>query len=295
MPDRLAVLVTGVTGNQGGAVARSLLRRGHRVRGMTRKPQSAAAAALKALGAEIVAGDMEDRASLAQAVSRMDAVFCVTTPFDTGGPQTEVRQGTNLADAVKFCGINFLVYSSVPKANTRTGIPHFESKGEVERYIASLNIPWAVIGPTMFMENFTGPFFRPGLLEGQFAIAISSNCTLPLICMEDIGSFATLVLEQRERFLGRRIDIASDELKPPAIAEILSDVSGRHIKYHHTPISEIRTWSKELALMYEWFEHTGTGIDVAALRREYPQVGWHDFRQWAETQSWEVLTQGAAK
>jgi uncharacterized protein YbjT (DUF2867 family) len=89
MPSRLSVLVTGATGNQGGAVARLLLSRGHRVRGLTRKPESAAARKLKALGAEIATGDMEDRGSLAYAASGMDAFFCVSTPFDSGGPATD--------------------------------------------------------------------------------------------------------------------------------------------------------------------------------------------------------------
>ena len=294
MPDRLSVLVTGATGNQGGTLARLLLSRGHRVRALTRKPESAAARKLKALGAEIATGDMEDRGALAQAASGMDAVFCVSTPFDTGGPETEVRQGINVADAAKFSGVKHLVYSSVPRADTHTGIPHFESKAQVEHHIQSVGIPWTVIGPTMFMENFLGPYFHPELLEGRFAIALSPARKLQLICLDDIAAFAALVLEQRERFLGRRIDLASDERTPQEIADILAHVMGRRIKYHRTPIEQVRAWSKDMALMFEWFDLVGTGIDIAGLRRDYPQIGWHDLRQWAEAQSWDVLTHGAA-
>ena len=147
----------------------------------------------------------------------------------------------------------------------------------------------------MFMENFLGPYFHPELLEGRFAIALSPPCKLQLICLDDIAGFATLVLEQRERFLGRRIDIASDERTPPEIADILAHVIGRRVKYHHTPIEQVRAWSKDMALMFEWFDRVGTGIDVAELHRDYPEVGWHDLRQWAEAQSWDVLTHGAAR
>jgi uncharacterized protein YbjT (DUF2867 family) len=94
MPNRLSVLVTGATGNQGGTLARLLLSRGHRVRGLTRKPESPTAKKLKALGAEIATGDMEHRGSVAHAASGMDAVFCVSTPFDAGGPETEARQAS---------------------------------------------------------------------------------------------------------------------------------------------------------------------------------------------------------
>jgi uncharacterized protein YbjT (DUF2867 family) len=295
MSNRLSVLVTGATGNQGGTLARLLLSRGHRVRGLTRKPESAAARKLQALGAEIATGDMEDRGSMAQAASDMDAVFCVSTPFDSGGPETEGRQGMNVADAAKFSGVKHLVYSSVPKADTHTAIPHFESKAQVERHVQSLGIPWTVIGPGIFMENFLGPYFHPELLEGRFAIALSPACKLQLICLDDIAGFATLVLEQRERFLGRRIDIASDERTPPEIADILARVMGRKVKHHQTPIEQVRAWSKDMALMFEWFDRVGTGIDIAGLRRNYPEVGWRDLRQWAESQSWDVLTHGASR
>ena len=244
MPNRLAVLVTGATGNQGGALARLLLSRGHRVRGLTRKPDSPAAKKLQALGAEIATGDMEDRGALAHAASGMDAVFCVSTPFDSGGPAAETRQGINMADAANFCGVKHLVYSSVPKADTHTGIPHFESKAQVERHIQSLGIPWTVIGPTMFMENFLGPYFHPEVLEGRFAIATSPACKLQLICLDDIAGFAALVLEQRERFLGRRIDIASDEHTPPEIADILVHSIGRQVRYHHTSIAQVRAGAR---------------------------------------------------
>jgi uncharacterized protein YbjT (DUF2867 family) len=294
MSNRLSVLVIGATGNQGGTLARLLLSRGHRVRGLTRKPESAAARKLQALGAEIATGDMEDRGSLAHAASGMDAVFSVSTPFDAGGPETEARQGMNVADAAKFSGVKHLVYSSVPKADTHTEIPHFESKAQVERHIQSLGIPWTVIGPTMFMENFLGPYFHPELLEGRFAIALSPACKLQLICLDDIAGLAALVLEQRERFLGRRIDIASDERTPPEIADILARAMGRKVRYHQTPIEQVRAWSKDMAFMFEWFDRVGTGIDIAGLRRDYPEVGWHDLRQWAEVQSWDVLTHGAA-
>jgi len=295
MSNRLSVLVTGATGNQGGALARLLLSRGHRVRGLTRKPDSAAARNLKAAGAEIAVGDMQDRGSLAHAASGMDAVCCVSTPFDSGGPAAEARQGINMADAAKFSEVRHLVYMSVPKADTHTGIPHFESKAEVERHVQSVGIPWTIIGPSMFMENFLGPYFHPELLEGRFAIAVSPRCKLQLVCLEDIAGFAALVLENPERFRGKRIDIASDEHTPSEIADTLAHATGRQVKYQHTPLERVRAWSKDMALMFDWFDRQGTGIDIAKLRRDYPEVQWHDLKQWAEAQSWDVLTHGVAR
>jgi uncharacterized protein YbjT (DUF2867 family) len=294
MPGHLSVLVTGATGNQGGAIARLLLSRGHRVRALTRKPSSPAVGKLKALGAEIAVGHMEDHDSMSRAMKGMNAVFSVSTPFESG-PEAEKSQGITVANTAKHAGVRHLVYASVPRANTNTNIPHFESKALIERHIDSLNVPWTVLGPTFFMENLSGPYFRPELLEGHFSIPLPAGCKLQLICLEDVAAFGTRVFEQREHFLGKRIDIAGDELTPPVIADTLAHVIGRQISYRRKPIEHVRAWSKDLALVYEWFEREGTQIDIFALKRDYPDIGWHSLRQWAEAQAWNVLTHGAVQ
>jgi uncharacterized protein YbjT (DUF2867 family) len=294
MPAHLSVLVTGATGNQGGAIARLLLSRGHRVRALTRKPGSPAVSKLKALGAEIAVGHMEDHDSMSRAMKGMNAVFSVSTPFESG-PEAEKSQGITVANTAKHAGVRHLVYASVPRANTNTNIPHFESKALIERHIESLNVPWTVLGPTFFMENLSGPYFRPELLEGHFSIPLPAGCKLQLICLEDVAAFGTRVFEQREHFLGKRIDIAGDELTPPLIADTLAHVIGRQISYRRKPIEHVRAWSKDLALVYEWFEREGTQIDIFALKRDYPDIGWHSLRQWAEAQPWNVLTHGAVQ
>jgi uncharacterized protein YbjT (DUF2867 family) len=294
MPDRLSVLVTGATGNQGSAIVRSLLSRGHHVRALTRKPASPGANNVRALGADIAVGHMEDQDSMTRAVKGVNAIFCVSTPFESG-PEAEKSQGIAIANAAKYAGVRHLVYASVPRANTNTKVPHFESKAHIERHIQSLNIPWTVLGPTFFMENLSGPYFRPGLLEGHFSIALSPTCKLQLISLQDVALFATLILEQRERFLGHRIDIAADELTPPLIANTLAHVIGRQISYVRKPIEHVRAWSKDLALAYEWFEREGTQIDIPCLKRDYPEIGWHSLQQWAEAESWNMLTHCAVR
>lgn len=135
MSSSLTVLVTGATGNQGGAVARKLLERGHRVRAFTRSGRSPAAHDLERLGAEIATGNLEDRAALAAAAEGADAVFAMATPFEAG-PDAEVRQGANIFAAAEQVGVRHLVYSSVASAREETGIPHFESKAKLERRLA---------------------------------------------------------------------------------------------------------------------------------------------------------------
>jgi hypothetical protein len=41
--------------------------------------------------------------------------------------------------------------------------------------------------------------------------------------------------------------------------------------------------------MLEWLERAGYTADVEGLRREYPFLGWHRFRDWATEQNWARL------
>src|SRR5262249_6908386 len=126
MADTLDILVTGATGTQGGAVARQLVKNGHRVRALTRNVASPAAQALAALGSDPAQGNREDRASVDRALADMEAMFSVATPYEHGA-EAERRQSILAADAAAAAGA-FLVYSSVANADRRTGIPHFDGK-----------------------------------------------------------------------------------------------------------------------------------------------------------------------
>src|SRR5438093_10443348 len=81
MPDRI-VLVTGATGRQGGAVVRSLVNRGFKLRGMTRHPEGEAAKTLRSLGIEVVHGDLDDAASLAKALTATWGVFAAQNTWE---------------------------------------------------------------------------------------------------------------------------------------------------------------------------------------------------------------------
>lgn len=106
---------------------------------------------------------------------------------------------------------------------------------------------------------------------------------------EDIASFAVLVLENRDRFLGKRVDIAADSRPGYECAEILSRVTGRQIEYVPIPREFARTQSEDFQLMWQWDEQVGTSVDIPALRREYPEMRWHSFEEWAKEQDWSVL------
>lgn len=288
MADRLAVLVTGATGQQGGHVARVLLEKGHRVRALTRQPDSAAARELAALGAEPIAGDFEDAASIERAARGADAMFLMSTPFEAG-VDVEERQGLTGADAAKAAGVGHLVYSSVANADQHTGIPHFESKHRVEEHIAGLGVSYTIVGPVAFMENLLAPPNLDGLRRGELAQALPASRPLQQIPLEDVADFLALVLERADEFRGVRIDIASDELTGNDLAEIVSRHAGRALRYVETSTEQVRAWSEDAALMFEWFDRVGYSVDIARLRADYPEVGWHTFDDWARQQDWSAL------
>jgi uncharacterized protein YbjT (DUF2867 family) len=288
MSKHLNVLVIGATGQQGGAVARLLHGRGHRVRAFTRNTQSSSARKLQELGIELAVGNSEESESVARAAQGTDAVYAMTTFFESG-VEAEVLQGKSIADAVAVAEVPHLVFSSVGSANRSTGVPHFESKYRIERHIEALGIPSTIVGPVFFSENLLGPWMLPGLARGALAMAMPPDRPLQQVSIGDIASFVALALEQPSRFLGRRIDIASDELSGRQAAEIMSNAAGRRVEYVQTPLAKAYEMNEDVGRMYQWFDEVGYSADVAALRRDHPETGWRSFEQWVSVQDWSVL------
>ncbi len=218
----------------------------------------------------------------------------MTTPFGTD-TATEVRQGKALLDAAVAEGVGHIVFTSAAHADRGTGIPHYDSKDEIERHLRATDIPWTVIAPAAFMDNFTSGWTLEGLRENSFAWPMPADRPLTLIPAEDIGAFAALALQRRAAFTGRRIDIASDELGAAQIAAVLSAAAGRPVTHREVPLSVVRTHSHDLAAMFAYFSTTGLDVDVTGLRRAHPEVGWHTFADWAAAQDWPTLLAPARK
>ena len=275
------VLVVGATGQQGGAVARCLLERGHRVRALVRAPEAPAARELERLGARLVPGNLEDPASLARALAGVDAVFGVTTPFE--GVAVEATKGMALVDAAREAGVSHFVFTSACNADRNTGIPSFESKRRVEEHLLRSGVPFTVVAPAYFLENLLTPFSLSGLRAGTFARWMPVERPVQYIAVEDIGRFCALAFERREPLLGRRIDLAGDALDGPRAAAILSRELGRSIQPVELSLSSFPAQGElgqNVAATLAWMAHTGFSADVAALRREFPDVGWHSFEAW---------------
>ena len=289
MAQELTVVVTGSTGKQGGAVARGLLERGHKVRAVTRDPNSKQAKLLANAGATVIAASLEDTAAITQALEGATSLFAMTVP--SGGAEAERRQGIVAADAAKAAGVH-LVFTSVGSANRQTGIPHFDSKYEVEKHIAKIDVRATILAPVAFMENLY--FIKEQLAKGIYASALSPTRPLAQVAVADIGAVAVRVLEDAARFTGKRFDLASDELTGNDVMAILSRVTGRPFSDYQVPLDVIRQRMGEDAVkMYEWFDRVGFSVDRTLLRREFPDVAFPDFESWAKTQDWSALPQVA--
>ena len=263
------ILVTGATGQQGGAVARELLARGHRVRAMTRKPDGAAAQALARLGAEVVKGDLDDAESLKRLVQGAWGVFAVQNTWEAG-VEGEEAQGKRIAEIARKNGVQHYVYTSVGSAHRKTGIPHFDNKWRIEETIRGLAFPsHIIIRPAFFMENFLSPWFKPGIDQGKLMMGIKPTTVLQMIAVADVGKYGLLAFEKPTELNRREIDIAGDAHTGPETATILSNAVGRTITFQQVPIAEIRKSSEDYAKMLEWFDRVGYDVDIPGNAKKY--------------------------
>jgi uncharacterized protein YbjT (DUF2867 family) len=285
MTQELTVVVIGATGKQGGAVARGLLERGHKVRAITRDPTSSQAKSLANAGAALVEASIEDTTAITKALEGATSLFAVTVP--SGNTDAETRHGIAAVEAAKAAAV-LLVFTSVGSANRQTGVPHFDCKYEVEKHIAKVGVRATILAPVALMENLY--FVKEQLAKGIYAAALPPTRALAQVAVADIGGVAIRVLENAGRFTGKRFDLASDELTGTDAMAILSRVTGRSFTYFQVPLDVVRQRMGEDAVkMYQWFDRVGFTVDRAELRREFPDVAFHDFESWAKTQDWSAL------
>jgi uncharacterized protein YbjT (DUF2867 family) len=266
MVNERIILIAGATGKQGGAVARALVGKGFKIRALTRKPESEAALSLAKTGAEIVKGDLDDVASLKNALQGVWGVFSVQNTWEAG-VEKEEEQGKRLAKLAREAGVEHFVYSSVGSAHRGTGIPHFENKWRVEETVRELHFPSHVIlRPVFFMENLTSPWFSNG---EKLVAALDPATKLQMIAVKDIGEYGARAFLDAKKLSGREIDLAGDSVTLPKATEVLGKGLGRKIEFVRIPIEEVRKNSADFAIMLEWFDRVGYSADIDGLQREF--------------------------
>jgi len=284
----LTVFVTGATGNQGGAVARALIKNNHNVVALTRNKESVAANELAKLGAEVIEGSLDAPQLLIDTLKRVDTLFLMGSPMETS-VEKETTQGIAIVDAAKAANVGHLVYSSVANADKNTGIPHFESKYKVEQYIRSLDIPFTICAPVAFMENIIAPWSIDAFKARKIVQALPGEIKLQQVSLRNLGEFVAGIIEKRADVFGQRFDIAGDEVSGNEMANILTNATHQTISYESFPTSELRKLSDDMATMFEWLADAGYDVDMRKLHNRFNNVNWQNYNQWAESANWSVL------
>jgi uncharacterized protein YbjT (DUF2867 family) len=269
------ILVSGATGQQGGAVLRHLRERHFPVRALTRDANSPKARTLMTPGVEPVSADLDNPASLSRALEDVYGVYSVQSFTDN--QEEEVRQGNNLIDAANRAAISHFVYSSVVAADAHTGIPHFESKGRIEEHLRDAGLPYTIFRPVFFMENWLG--LKDQIEAGTLSLPLKPETRLQMIAVDDIGVFVAKAFEHSGHWNGKIYELAGDELSMQEIAQALGRAAGRDVNYVQMPWDEFeKNAGYGLTVMYRWFEEAGYHVDIDSVREQYQPL--MTFERW---------------
>ncbi|OTA89292.1 hypothetical protein M434DRAFT_34463 [Hypoxylon sp. CO27-5] len=297
-----AVLITGATGKQGGAVVNALLKANadFEILALTRDSQSASAQRLvqKSPKIKLVTGNLnavDNIFAKAKEVTKTPiwGVFSVQTAMGGGANvRSEEIQGKALVDASLKNGVKHLVYSSVDRGGAKsddnpTDIPHFISKHNIEKHLFEKTkngeMNWTVLRPVAFFENLTPNFFGK-VFTTSWKINLKKDQKLQLIATSDIGFFAAEAFMKPEEYKNKKISLAGDELTYDEFAAIFKEKTGEDLPTTYHFIASIINWMvKELGYMFRWFRNVGYGADIASLRKINPDL--KDFRKWLDTES----------
>ncbi|GAA1559119.1 NmrA/HSCARG family protein [Brevibacterium picturae] len=278
-----SIAVIGGTGRQGRAVVSALLARDVQVRALVRDPSSPRAQHLAQVGPEVVTADLNDAASLEEALRGATAVFAMTTFAGPGGTRGETEHGVAIGDAAVRAGIGSLVYSSVGGAERGTGIPHFESKRRVEEHFEELGLHTTFIRPAFFMDNFAS-FSQPAM-EGDTLVVrlpLPGGVPLQMISTRDIGRVAAAALLEPASIPGGALEIAGDELTGEEVAAAFAEARGIPARYEPVPVGTLT--DEDQKMMFTWFAQLPAyRADMSLTRKLVPEL--HDLRSWIKEQS----------
>lgn len=275
------IVVTGATGQQGGATARHLLANGWPVRVLVRDPDQASVRQFEAAGAEVAVGDLLEPTSLARAFEGAYGVYSVQTWRGPGGVDAEKTGGFNVAQAAADARVQHLVYSSVGGADRAPELAHFASKWAIEQRLSELGLPATILRPVFFMDNFRWQV--AGIREGRLVQGVKPTTRLQMVAVDDIGAFAAIAFGAPEEWIGRTIELAGDDVTMVEAAQVFAERIGRPVEY--VDDHEDRPGGGgEARKMAAWFDEHGYEADIAGLREIHPPL--KDLRAFVAQAPW---------
>ena len=261
MADKKVIAVLGATGAQGGGMVRAIMadKSGEfTARALTRNANSDKAKALKELGAEVVAVDVDNYYSLKNAFTGAYGVFAVTFFWEHFSAEKETAEAKSIAKAAKEANIKHIVWSTLedtrnwiplsdnrmPTLQGKYKVPHFDSKGEAEKYFTELNLPVTFLMTSAYWENLI--YFGWGPTRGQDGkLALNfpmGDKKLPAIAVEDIGKSAYAIFKRGNEFIGKKVGIAGEHLTGKQMAESLTKALGEEVGYNAVPFDVYRSF-----------------------------------------------------
>lgn len=312
---RKIISVVGATGAQGGGLARAILKDpdgGFAVRAITRNPDSEKARALADAGAEVVQADLDEADTVGKAFEGAWGAYCLTNFWEHFSAEQEKAQASTMAQAAKETGLRHVIWSTfedtrkhvpldddrMPTLHEHYKVPHFDGKGEADRYFEEAGVPTTFLLTSGYWENFIylgwGPQRTP---DGDLALVLPiGDAKIPLIAVEDIGKCAYGIFKRSDEYVGRTVGVAGEHLSGRELADALSEALGHPIGFHavepevyrgfgfpgaddignmfqfkrdfeelyrsHRSVDESRSLSPELQTFREWLRENAAKIPI---------------------------------
>jgi len=305
MDKKKIIAIVGATGAQGGGLVRAILSdpdHEYQVRALTRDVNSDKSKELAKMGAEVVAADVDDMASLKKAFHGAYGAFCVTFFWDHFSPEKENSQAKAMAEAAKSEGVKHVIWSTLddtrklipldddrmPTLQGKYKVPHFDAKGESNHYFTDLGLPVTLLNTVFYWENFIyfgqGPQKGP---DGKLAISMPmGESKLPGIAAADIGKCALGIFKAGQKYMGKTVGICGEQLSIAQTAEAFSKVLGKEVIYNEVTPEAYRGFgfpgADDMGNMYQFkrdFEKEYCASrDVALSRELYPSL--LSFNEW---------------
>jgi uncharacterized protein YbjT (DUF2867 family) len=305
MADKKIIVVAGATGSQGGGLVRAILadRNGEfAVRALSRDTSSVKSKALAMAGAEVVPANMDDLESLKKAFAGAYGAYCVTFFWDHFSPEKELAHAGAMAKAAKEAGLQHVIWSTledtrkwVPLSDNRMPtlmgkykVPHFDAKGEADRFFRDLGVPVTFLWTSFYWDNFVGFGMGPKKSpEGNLILSMPmADKKLAGIAAEDIGKCAYGIFKRGKDFIGKTVGIAGEHLTGIQMAAEMSRALGKDVEYKAIPFDVYRglgfPGAADLGNMFQFycdFERDFCAVrDVGFARSVNPEL--QSFAAW---------------
>lgn len=299
------IAIVGATGAQGGSLAKAILSDKNSefsVRALTRDPASDKAKELAAMGAEVVAGDIDDPQNLKQFLEGAYGAFLVTFFWAHFSPEKEMEEARRMAEAAKEAGLKHVIWSTLedtrqwvpldddrmPTLQGKYKVPHFDAKGESDKFFRDEGVPTTFLRASFYWDNFihfgSGPKKGPdGKLYLTFPL---DDKKMAGIAAEDIGKCAYGIFKKGDEVIGKTVGVAGEQLTGKEMSTALSKALGQEVIYNNVTPETFRSFgfpgADDLGNMFQFyrdFDNVCNDVrDVAFSKELNPEL--KNFERW---------------